>query len=66
MPQKPTDEELIGIGQWGIWALRQPHALQLYQESGATCPHGKVCKDCLEEVRLHISRIRTAEGTIEG
>lgn len=65
-PRKPTDQELIDIGSWAMWALRQPNALELFQESGAKCVHGTLCQDCLEEARTEISRIASGQEEAQG
>jgi hypothetical protein len=67
MPRKPTEEEAREMGEWAIWALRQPNALELFRERGAKCHHGgPVCEDCLEEARVVISQITNGQEHAEG
>lgn len=64
--RKPTDKELVEVGSWAMWAIRQPNALELFRDSGARCPHGPICQDCLEEARAHFTSIVQGQGPVEG
>jgi hypothetical protein len=66
MPREATDEELVEIGKWTTWALRQPNALEIFQKQGARCPHGPVCQDCLDEMRTRVAQIVNGQEPAEG
>lgn len=65
-PRKPTDKELLEIGQWSIWAFRQPNALDLFRERGASCPHGTLCPTCFAEARTRVAQMANDQEETQG
>lgn len=60
-----TREQYAKIGEWSVWALRQPNARELFRERGAKCEHGRVCTACVEAMRTKISQITAGQSQEE-